>query len=1178
MEETFERIRAQINSKLDNQKQIAITLLAIEETIKEQNAILSPTSYFAALLTTLEQQQTRSEENVIGSILYLLNIVLKETPSTILKSKYSTILLVLNDSLELRKNDSAIIRSIIGCLENLLIVQEIIIWQQIQTKKNFQNILLLSLDHRPKPRKRVHDAIKKILSSIISSNGGKAGPNKHPAIIMTMEFCTKVLKEYIKTDQTSVIYILNLLKGIINIWPIDNLYSLCEILIFIPKCNQKYLTISSFQLFEELFQNNSKGFILEEHQKGGEGVVEHHNDRFKELLVALMDLMPNVKDPQLLPQWLMIITRGFPIYVECNKGESEKMLQEFFIRIFGTLESDNSDIIINATLCLCELISSGITDDMIQQTLNDKDQRRGCLNVIISTVEGGFIIKYKNSWPGILEISKSLFQRLHRSSRKLLVNLLKIVTDVRMDQSFELKEEADAVIGFAIENMGPRYLLNILPLNLESPGIKNHTGRAWLLPLLKDHIVNSELEYFLKEFLPLSQRLQQKSLEFQQQNRLIESKIYDTLVQQIWSLLPGFCNLPTDLQKNFNKSLGELLSNNMYQKPDLRPTISLALQNLVEKNKLLLDSEKNDQELKKLYGIDKNDAKKNLELLTKFSNNYLAVFFNVYSQTSPAYRGYLLEVIKIYLTITPAKDITTTFAKVLTGLFSQEDSTLQKKSYKIMNSLAETENGKIMILNHIEDLQIKLRNSTMNSNSASKKDRLLTLINVIKLLPSSDLHMIPDVLSEVILSTKEVNEKARINAYECLIMMGNKMKQGGTIIMTGLAATTPHMISATITSLSRLLFEFKNDLDKDSIHKLIDTMNNFINCPNREIVKAALGFVKVTTISLDVDILTPHLSQIILGILSWSNEHKSHFKVKVRHIFERLIRRFGYDTIEQHVPESDKKLLVNIKKRRERAKRKKVATETRKRSTFNSAYEDALYGSESELEDTDDENEVGGIINKSGEIKKKKNKESSKKRKDGSWIREGGDESGDDAPVDFLDRGIISKVIGLNPSNTRKQRKDFSKAFKETRDGKMIINESDDSEDEGANSSDVMMQEADNHFLEAQKSGDGFIRGQRNKIKFKKGNKKNDDMDLDNIEPIDAIASRNQKRKNTIKNTNKVITIGKAYKAKNAGGDIKKKGQPDPFAYIPLSTMYRKHNQKGPKISVTSKSKIQKRR
>ncbi|CAB4422346.1 unnamed protein product [Rhizophagus irregularis] len=154
----------------------------------------------------------------------------------------------------------------------------------------------------------------------------------------------------------------------------------------------------------------------------------------------------------------------------------------------------------------------------------------------------------------------------------------------------------------------------------------------------------------------------------------------------------------------------------------------------------------------------------------------------------------------------------------------------------------------------------------------------------------------------------------------------------------------------------------------------------------------------------------------------------------------------------------------------------------------------------------------------------------------------------------------------------------------------MVINESDDSDDsdDSENASDIVMQEADDNYTESQKSNDGFTRGRGNKIKFKKGNKKNNDddecdnMDIDDIEPIDAIASRNQKkRKNKVKNNNnKVLPIGKEYKAKNAGGDIKKKGKPDPYAYVSLSSVYKgkRHNQqKGPKVSITSKSKIQKR-
>jgi ribosomal RNA-processing protein 12 len=56
-----------------------------------------------------------------------------------------------------------------------------------------------------------------------------------------------------------------------------------------------------------------------------------------------------------------------------------------------------------------------------------------------------------------------------------------------------------------------------------------------------------------------------------------------------------------------------------------------------------------------------------------------------------------------------------------------------------------------------------------------------------------------------------------------------------------------------------------------------------------------------------------------------------------------------------------------------------------------------------------------------------------------------------------------------------------------------------------------------------------------------------------------------------------IITIGKEYKAKKAGGDIKKKGKPDPYAYVPLSSMYHKKGQQRVKFSLISKGKVSKR-
>lgn len=105
------------------------------------------------------------------------------------------------------------------------------------------------------------------------------------------------------------------------------------------------------------------------------------------------------------------------------------------------------------------------------------------------------------------------------------------------------------------------------------------------------------------------------------------------------------------------------------------------------------------------------------------------------------------------------------------------------------------------------------------------------------LLPSSSLHHIPSLIPEAVLGTKESNEKTREAAYDLLVGMGRKMGEGGmiqrnkikgmedgmedevpstmeefvTMVSAGLAGESPHMISATITSLSRLVYEFHSE-------------------------------------------------------------------------------------------------------------------------------------------------------------------------------------------------------------------------------------------------------------------------------------------------------------------------------------------------------------------------------
>lgn len=379
---------------------------------------------------------------------------------------------------------------------------------------------------------------------------------------------------------------------------------------------------------------------------------------------------------------------------------------------------------------------------------------------------------------------------------------------------------------------------------------------------------------------------------------------------------------------------------------------------------------------------------------------------------------------------------------VTSALLGKEDEPiLQKKAYKVINHLASCENGTKVLQKNLDNLQTRVLEGTMTCAPSSKKDRIKALGNIVSILPSNDLHLIPSILSEAVMATKEVNEKTRGFAFNLLVEMGNKMKEGGTVVNSkiqgmdesvpdadaniteyftmvtaGLAGSTAHMISATITSLSRLFFEFKESLPQQLLFELLETMEVFVNSNNREVVKSALGFVKVAIVTLDSLIIGQHLPTLISGLLNCNKQHKSHFKSKVRHIFERLIRTFGYDRVAELVPEEDKKLVLNIKKRRDRSKRAKnanrdededemvetVPRQARGAKTGADAYEEAVYGSESEIEDSDEDDTMQGV--------KESTRNADKKSKKTKFVSEAYIREDVDGPLDFLDRTALSRI------------------------------------------------------------------------------------------------------------------------------------------------------------------------
>lgn len=71
-------------------------------------------------------------------------------PHSVLRSKFADIIAIIENVFEQHKDEQPIVRSIIGCLQELLAAQDAPNWSMPVTKKAYQQLLILSANASPK--------------------------------------------------------------------------------------------------------------------------------------------------------------------------------------------------------------------------------------------------------------------------------------------------------------------------------------------------------------------------------------------------------------------------------------------------------------------------------------------------------------------------------------------------------------------------------------------------------------------------------------------------------------------------------------------------------------------------------------------------------------------------------------------------------------------------------------------------------------------------------------------------------------------------------------------------------------------------------------------------------------------------------------------------------------------
>uniref|UniRef100_A0A8D2DDX0 Ribosomal RNA processing 12 homolog n=1 Tax=Sciurus vulgaris TaxID=55149 RepID=A0A8D2DDX0_SCIVU len=1041
---------------------------------------------------------------------------------------------------------------VLSCLATLLRKQDLEAWGYPVTLQVYHGLLSFTVHAKPKIRKAAQHGVCSILKGSEFMFGEKA-PAHHPAAISTAKFCIQEIeKSGGSKETTTTLHMLTLLKDVLPCFPEGLVKNCSETLLRVMTLSHVLVTACAMQAFHSLF-----------HAKPTLGTLSAELNA--QIITALYDYVPSENDLQPLLAWLKVLEKAHINLVRLQRDLGLGHLPRFFGTAMTCLLSPHSQVVTAATQSLKELLKECVAPHMtdIGSVTSSASGPAQYIAKMFRAVEEGLTYKFHAAWSSVLQLLCVFFEACGRQAHPVMKKCLQSLCDLRLSPHFPHTAALDQAVGAAVTSMGPEVVLQAVPLEIDGSEETLDFPRSWLLPVIRDHVRETRLGFFTTYFLPLATTLKSKAMDLAQAGSTVESKIYDTLQWQIWTLLPGFCTRPTDVAASF-KGLARTLGTAISERPDLRVTVCQALRTLITKG----------------CAAEADRAE-----VSRFAKNFLPILFNLYGQPvaaedTPAPRRSVLETIKTYLTITESQlvngflekasekvldpassdftrlsvlDLVVALAPhadeaAISKLYStirpyleSKAHGVQKKAYRVLEEVCANPQGPgaCFVQTHLDELKKTLLDSLRSTSSPAKRPRLKCLIHIVKKLSSEHEEFIAALVPEVILCTKEVSVGARKNAFTLLVEMGHAFLRFGSnqeealqryliLIYPGLVGPVT-MVSCSILALTHLLFEFKGMMGTSTVEQLLENVCLLLASRTRDVVKSALGFIKVAVVVMDVVHLAKHVQLVMEAIGKLSDDMRRHFRMKLRNLFTKFIRKFGFELVKGLLPEEYHKVLVNIRKAETRAKRHRALSQAAEEEEEEK--EESAQGKSDSIEEilADSEDEEDNEEEERGHSKEQRKLA---RQRSQAWLKEGGG----DEPLNFLDPKVAQRVLATQPGPGRSKKKDHG--FKVSADGRLIIRE-----EEGGDK----VEEEDTTKGEDEEMADLMEDvGIRSKKK-RKQQKEAEEEELEVPPQYQAGGSGIHRP------MGKKATPGAEYKSKKAKGDVKKKGRLDPYAYIPLN-------------------------
>uniref|UniRef100_A0A5B6YH98 Putative RRP12-like protein isoform X1 n=1 Tax=Davidia involucrata TaxID=16924 RepID=A0A5B6YH98_DAVIN len=178
------------------------------------------------------------------------------------------------------------------------------------------------------------------------------------------------------------------------------------------------------------------------------------------------------------------------------------------------------------------------------------------------------------------------------------------------------------------------------------------------------------------------------------------------------------------------------------------------------------------------------------------------------------------------------------------------------------------------------------------------------------------------ILNEIILTIKDSKEETRKAAYDILLGINSSLQNSSaatsdgayhkliSMLMGYLSGSSPQIKSGAVSALSVLVY---NNTDICLlIPDLVPSVVALLQTKAVEVIKAALGFMKVLVSCLQAKDLQNFLSDIVNGVLPWSFVSRNHFRSKVTVILEIMVRKCGSAAVELLTPEKYKNFVKSV--------------------------------------------------------------------------------------------------------------------------------------------------------------------------------------------------------------------------------------------------------------------------